>query len=48
MFVLALKRKARHGGSASRRGVPGDEGAIAEAVEKLISELRGPGAEFSL
>ncbi|MET4031073.1 MULTISPECIES: hypothetical protein [unclassified Bradyrhizobium] len=48
MFVLALKRKARPRGTASRRGAPGDEDAIAEAVEKLLSELGGPGREFSL
>lgn len=37
-----------HGGTALRKGVPGDENAIAEAVEKLLSELGGPGPEFSL
>nr|WP_249809895.1 GNAT family N-acetyltransferase [Bradyrhizobium sp. 139] len=31
-----------------RKGVPGDENAIAEAVGKLLSELGGPGPEFSL
>ncbi|MET4121189.1 hypothetical protein ABIB85_007669 [Bradyrhizobium sp. JR1.5] len=48
MVVLALSARPAHGGTASRRGTPGDEDAIAEAVEKLLSELGGPGREFSL
>lgn len=37
-----------HGGTALRKGVPGDENAIVEAVGKLLSELGDPGPEFSL
>lgn len=37
-----------HGGTALRKGVPGDENAIVEAVGNLLSELGGPGPEFSL
>lgn len=36
------------GGRALRMSVPGDKNAVAEAVEKLLSELGGPGPEFSL
>ncbi|MGY0569657.1 GNAT family N-acetyltransferase [Bradyrhizobium sp. RDM12] len=45
---MALKRKARPAGQALRMSVPGDKNAVAEAVEKLLSELGGPGPEFSL
>ncbi|EHR00773.1 acetyltransferase [Bradyrhizobium sp. WSM471] len=35
-------------GTALRKSVPGDENAVAKAVEELLSELGGPGPEFSL
>ncbi|MGY4327592.1 hypothetical protein ACVWWG_002009 [Bradyrhizobium sp. LB7.2] len=45
---MALKRKVCPTGHGFAQRLPGDENAIVGAVGKLLSELGGPGPEFSL